>query len=310
MRRRADSPPGFVAAARQRLERRLFARHREALAAVSFSNAAVARHQYVRCAALPKLMPEDYKAVVLIRAPKGTGKTESIMKPFAEWAGKPGGFVAVVHRVSLVRELARKLDCAFYTDITKQFASDHAVPALATCLPSIVRSAHRGIIEQCDFLAIDEIAQVLAFLESNTACKSEDRTNAHVYAALRQMVQRARCIIGADAGLNDQVIRFLESCRPGERFRIYDMADRDQGMRAEIVWGDAGESAALGEMQARLHVGQNIWVACDTRATLKPSPRFWQAAPTEKFFASQQLKRRSASASWPIRRAFRASTPQ
>jgi putative DNA primase/helicase len=257
--------PGFMAAARERMARRIYMRRREAMRAVSFSSDAVARHTYVQCIALPQLAPEDYEGVILVRAPKGSGKTESIMQPFAEWAGKHGGFVAVVHRVSLVQELARKLNCALYTDVTKRFARDNAVPALATCLPSIVRSAHKGIIEQCDFLAVDEIAQTLAFIESETACKSEGVTNAGVYAALREMVRRARCIIGADAGLNDQVIRFLESCRPGERFRIFDMADREQGMRAQYVWGDAGLSAALGEMQACLRDGQNIWVSCDTR---------------------------------------------
>ncbi|MDR5784641.1 toprim domain-containing protein [Caballeronia sp. LZ065] len=258
-------PLGFIAAARERLARRIYARRKQAMQAVSFSSDATARHDYVQCIALPQFAPEDYEGVILVRAPKGTGKTESIMRPFAEWAGKHGGFVAVVHRVSLVQELARKLNCALYTDVTKRYARDNAVPALATCLPSIVRSAHRGIIEQCDFLAVDEIAQTLAFIESETACKSEGVTNAGVYAALREMVRRARCIIGADAGLNDQVIRFLESCRPGERFRVFDMGDRDQGMNAHYVWGDAGLSAALGEMQARLRDGQNIWVSCDTR---------------------------------------------
>ncbi|CAN0619571.1 putative Toprim domain-containing protein [Burkholderia multivorans] len=260
-------PPGFIAAAKELMERRLYARRRDALAVVSFSRAAITRHHYTRCTALPILTPEDFArgGVILIRAPKGTGKTESIMKPFALWAGKRGGFVAIVHRVSLVQELARRLECKLYSETTAQFARDNAVPAFATCLPSIVKNKHKGIIVQCDYLAIDEIAQVLAFIESDTACKAEGVKNVGVYAALCDMVRRARCIIGADAGLNDQVIRFLESCRPGERFRIYDMADSDQGMRAEIMWGDAGKSTMLGEMQARLIAGQNIWIACDTK---------------------------------------------
>jgi hypothetical protein len=93
------------------MERRLYARRRDALAVVSFSSAAVTRHHYTRCNALPILTSEDFAGggVILIRAPKGIGKTESIMRPFALWAGKRGGFVAIVHRVSLVQELARRL---------------------------------------------------------------------------------------------------------------------------------------------------------------------------------------------------------
>jgi putative DNA primase/helicase len=258
-------PRGFLAAAQERLRRRLWMRQKQAVSCVSLSDEVKKRHDYQACDALPVLSASDYHGVILVRAPKGSGKTESIMKPYSHWAGKRGGFVAIVHRVSLVQELARNLDCVLYTDVTRQFAQENVVPALATCLPSIVRSAHRGIIEHCDFLAVDEISQTLAFIESETACKSEGVTNAGVYACLQEMVRRARCIIGADAGLNDEVIRFLELCRPGERFRIYDIADRDQGLRAQYVWGEAGLSDALGEMQARLRAGENIWVACDTR---------------------------------------------
>jgi putative DNA primase/helicase len=255
--------PGFLRAAIERLDRRLFMRRKQAIASVSVTPEAASRHDYQRCAALPQLASDDYQGVILVRAPKASGKTKTILKPFADWASQHGRFVAVVHRVSLVRELARVLGCRMYTDVVK--ADAWGVAEFATCLPSIVRSAHQEIISRCDFLAIDEIAQTLAFIESETACKSEGVSNAGVYEALRGMVRNARCIIGADAGLNDQVIEFLESCRPGERFRIFDMADKAQGLSAAIGWGDAGMAAALGEMQTRIRDGQNIWVSCDTR---------------------------------------------
>lgn len=257
-------PPDFIAAAVDRLGRRLHMRRKQALAGVSFSPEAVARHRYQRRTSLPTLTADDYQGVILVRAPKAMGKTKTILKPFADWAYNAGQcFVAVVHRVSLVRELARVLGCDIYTDVDREWAP--TVRTFATCLPSIVRNAHQPIIQNCDYLAVDEIAQTLAFIESETACKSEGVSNAGVYAALRALVSRARCIIGADAGLNDQVIAFLESCRPGEQFRIIDVADADQGLTAAFGWGDDGLAAALGEMQHRLREGENIWVSCDTR---------------------------------------------
>lgn len=255
--------PEFMPAAVDRLSRRLFMRRKQALSCVSFSAEAVQRHNYERRASLPTLTPEDYEGVILVRAPKATGKTKTILKPFADWAADHGRFVAVVHRVSLVRELARVLVCDVYTEVSRERAD--GIFGFATCLPSIVRGAHQAIIKNCDYLAVDEIAQTLAFIESETACKSEGVSNAGVYEALREMVRKAKCIIGADAGLNDSVLAFLESCRPGERFKIIDVADADKGLTAFHGWGDDGLSAALGEMQHLVREGKNIWVSCDTR---------------------------------------------
>ncbi len=264
-------PAGFLDAAKTRLKSGLERRKREALAAVKISPSARKRHHYTPCKALPVLAPEQFSAggVFLIRAPKGTGKTKSIITPFAMWAGKRGGFVAIVHRISLVKALAKQLKCDLYTDITADIARSKAVPAFATCLPSIVKHAHQGIIAQCQYLAIDEIAQTLASIESDETCRAEGYTNADVYRTLRDTIRQAQCIVCADAGLNDQVIRFLEECRPGERFHIYDMEDSDQGLRAEVVWGDAGKTAALGMMENCLKAGKNIMVACDTKKDTK-----------------------------------------
>ena len=88
------------------------------------------------------------------------------------------------------------------------------------------------------------------------------KTRADMLQRLREIVTRADCIIGADAGMDDRVIRFLESCRPGERFRIIRQPHRDEGLRVTFGHGPDARTTAIGEALARLSEGERLWVAC------------------------------------------------
>lgn len=237
-------------------------RQARALSHVRISREVLKRHRHEVHDALPTLTADEYAGVILLWAPMASGKTQRIGKPFSDFARTQGRFVATCHRRSLVSEMAHRLGCQHYADITGDIA--WAVDAIAVCLPSITKAALGQIFRECDYLFIDEIAQVLRFMESDKTCRTEDGTNADVYRVLRDLVRNARCVIGADAGMDDRVVRFLEECRPHERFRIIEVRPRDEGLSASYGYGADAVTAIYGEMCARVADGQRIWVSCES----------------------------------------------
>lgn len=257
--------PATMGAIRASLGRIIEWRKRRALAGVSMSAEAIARHRLDTVAELPTLTAADYSGVLLLNAPMGSGKTQRIGRPFASWAKhQDARFVATCHRQSLVAELAQALACDHYQETTGEFA--WAVQALATCLPSLVKQEHAQIIDEAGFVFVDEIAQVLRSIASKVTV-ADKKTRADVFNALRDLVSRARCIIGADAGMDDRVLAFLESCRPGgERFRIITQPHRAEGLAVRFGYGPDALATAYGEAMARLAQGERLWIGCGEKA--------------------------------------------
>lgn len=265
-----------VDAMRAALARMIEWRQRRALAGVSFSAQALRSHLVESVAQLPTLAAADYSGVLLLNSPMGSGKTRRIGKPFADWAKhQDRRFIASCHRQSLVRELARVLGCDHYQETDRETA--WSVQALATCLPSIVKHEHGQIIEEAGYLFLDEIAQVLRSLASQVTV-ADKKTRADVFRALRNLVSRARCIVGADAGMDDRVLAFLESCRPGERFRVIQQPHRADGLAVRYGYGHDALATAYGEALARLSQGQRLWIACGEKSRAIEAARVLEAA--------------------------------
>ncbi|WP_031422164.1 plasmid replication protein, CyRepA1 family [Xanthomonas euvesicatoria] len=240
-------------------------RRSSALAAVHPSAAVLVQHTVERRDSLPVLDSADYRGVIVLRAPVGCGKTQKIGLPFAEWASRQAGrFVALAHRQSLIAELSARLGCAHYQRIAGEDAVH--VDALSACLPSIVRDDHAQIYREARWVFIDEISQVVRSLAARVTV-ADRKQMADVLASLRDLVSRAECVIVADAGIDDRTIEFLESCRPGERFRIID-ADIPplQAREAEFGFGPDALHHAYGDMLTELADGRRLWVACGEKS--------------------------------------------
>ncbi|WP_228738624.1 plasmid replication protein, CyRepA1 family, partial [Xanthomonas euvesicatoria] len=236
-----------------------------ALAAVRTSAAVLARHTVERRDSLPMLGSDDYRGVIVLRAPMGIGKTQKIGLPFSDWASRQDGrFIALAHRQSLIAELSARLGCAHYQRIAGEDAVH--VDALAACLPSIVRDDHAQIYREARWVFIDEISQVVRSLAARVTV-ADRKQMADVLAALRDLVSRAECVIVADAGIDDRTIEFLESCRPSERFRIID-ADiaQDEPMHASFGYGPDALRCVYNEMLAELADDRRLWVACGEKS--------------------------------------------
>ncbi len=241
------------------------ARRRNALSAVIPSTKTLARHVVERITGLPTMSAQDYRGVVVLRAPMGSGKTQRIGIPFARWASQQEGrFVALAHRQSLIEELAVRLDCAHYQRVPGEIAVQ--IDALATCLPSIVKGEHTQIIRECRWLFIDEISQVIRSLAARVTV-ADRKTMGNVLETLRTMIAEAECVIVADAGIDDRTLEFLESCRPGERLRYIESTVPEKVRRTvEFGQGPAALQGAYGEMLAGLVDGQRLWVACGEKS--------------------------------------------
>ncbi|MEA0763422.1 plasmid replication protein, CyRepA1 family [Xanthomonas campestris pv. campestris] len=236
-----------------------------ALAAVRPSHAALERHTVERHDSLPMLRANDYRGVIVLRAPMGSGKTQKVGLPFSSWASQQDGrFVALAHRQSLIAELSARLGCAHYQRIDGEDAVH--VDALAACLPSIVKADHAQVYREARWVFIDEISQVVRSLAARVTV-ADRKQMSDVLAALRELVSRADCVIVADAGIDDRTIEFIESCRPGERFRVID-ADiaPSQAQEAEFGFGPEALHHAYGDMLAELADGRRLWVACGEKS--------------------------------------------
>ncbi|MFX1722397.1 plasmid replication protein, CyRepA1 family [Paraburkholderia sp. A1RO-5L] len=265
-----------VAAMRRALALWTAKREQRAMSHVTVSAATLKRHRHEIHTALPELGESDYHGVILLWAPMGSGKTRHVGRPFSLWARTTGHrFVATCHRRSLVSEMARVLDCWHYAGVSRDLVA--SVDAMATCLPSITKKAHANIMDTCRYLFVDEIAQVLRFIEAADACRTDDGKNSDVFAKLRAMVSAAHCIIGADAGMDDRVVRFLEECRPGEQFRIIEVQQAAQSLTAQHGYGQDAVASLYGEMAATLADGQRIWVSCESRKRVAEVARVLEA---------------------------------
>ncbi|PPV06097.1 hypothetical protein XBLMG947_1432 [Xanthomonas bromi] len=236
-----------------------------ALAAVRPSAGVLARHTVEQRDSLPMLRADDYRGVIVLRAPMGSGKTQRVAAPFAEWAIRQDGrFVALAHRQSLIAELADRLGTSHYQRVAGGDAVH--VDAVATCLPSIVKADHAQIFRECRWLFIDEISQVVRSLAARVTV-ADKKQMADVLVALRDLVSRAECVIVADAGIDDRTIQFLESCLPGERFRVIDAdIQKVHAQEAEFGFGPEALHHTYGDMLAELADGRRLWVACGEKS--------------------------------------------
>ncbi|GCD56724.1 plasmid replication protein, CyRepA1 family [Acetobacter pasteurianus] len=241
------------------------------LSTMSIPPEARQRHRYEERTTLPDLTGEDYRGVIILRAPMGQGKTKGVGRRFADWVKslpsvdvpdplgdgirtqKPG-FIALCHRVTLTGSLSNVLGVAYYKDADGQEVD------LATCLPSLKKQQFAGVRDACEYIFIDEVSQVLRFF--NSKC-----TNSSDYAALKDVVQRAKCVIAADAGVDARTVAFLEECRPGETFRIIDVVP-EQRAEFDVEYlvhsGRGAASAIWGRIDAELDAGERLWVSCES----------------------------------------------
>lgn len=263
---------------------RIRKRQRQSLSLTSFKLHEIKRRHHLHLLpGLPhfeQILP-GFEGVLLIRAPKGMGKTELIGQPFVEANQNKGFTLATCHRASLTEDLKERLNLDWYKD--SELRPDETT-GLAICLASIDKEKFNTFIENVDYIFTDEIKQTLDFMSSDK-CSSNGKTNADVYQRFKKLVANAKCIVGVDADLNARVIEFIELCRPNEKFQIYDIDPHSQkhireGEKIDFIpannpdfnikknvgyiIGKDAETRGYGDILNRIKDGQNIWISVES----------------------------------------------
>lgn len=266
----------------QRLDKAQAHRQRRALEPVNLPADIRARHQYQRMTAIPEIGSDEWQGVIVVKAPMGAGKTQNVGRPLAEAAHAAGKTtLAICHRVSLVTELANRLSLTHYNKT--QGGTSGVTRGLATCLPSITKPGHADLIDRSRVVFIDEIAQVLRFIESEKACRTNDANNQGVYERLQQIVANADCVVVADAGADSRTIEFLESCRPGERFRVIEVVPSAKpDITGSYNYGADAVTHAVREALAELAADGKPWLAVESIDRAKALEHFFKTAMPDK----------------------------
>lgn len=131
-------------------------------------------------------------------------------------------------------------------------------------------------MRRAEYLFVDEISQVLRFLSAKDQCRTSHATNEGVYDRLREMVAQAKCVIVADAGCDARTLEFLESCRPGEQFRIIEMRQRRDGIEATYHTGGNAPAAVVGDCLTELAGGGRVWIATESSRRAKSLGAFFE----------------------------------
>ncbi len=183
----------------------------------------------------------SYNGVWLIKSPMASGKTQLVGKPFSEAIQAANcNFLTSCHRISLTKELAVRTSCDSYQDIN--IAALNYVTGLAICINSIVKDL-TDYCRRCEYLFLDEISQILRHIAAGSV---DEIDRIEIFNLLVTMIKQARCVIVADADLNEDVVTFLEFCRPNERFNIVEMEPKEAGLCVEYTLGvDAAIDIAL-----------------------------------------------------------------
>jgi putative DNA primase/helicase len=260
------APAGILSAAEisALLERILWLQNKRKSTAVEESKIRrhdAARHNCLTVTDLAHVRISDHlSGVLIVKAPMGSGKTQTIGKPFIDQAkANQKTVMAIAHRVTLIGELAQRLNLPDYR--TRKAGDIAAAGAVAVCLPSTARADIREEMPAAQYLFIDEVSQVLKFLEAADYCRAGGGTSRDVYNRLEQLVRDAEAVIVADADIDARTLLFLEKCRPNEQFTIVTMEERATDKRA-LMHRDIG--AVLDAISLELMTGGKVWLACES----------------------------------------------
>lgn len=230
---------------------------------VTLPDDVAARHDVQEAAELPTLTADDYQGVIILNLPMGAGKTRKMGVPFIEHAAGKGRAVAIAPLTSLVDQMAEVFEADHYARIAPDQVE--VCDRLAVCLPSIIREDHAAIHAEAEYIFIDEILSCLSFLASPQCGKDPQKA----FNALVLRIHHARCVMVADANIPASVVRFLEYCRPDERFRIIRQPVQDTGKSVGYHIGKDALASSIGEILTRLEDGQNLWIGCEAPETAK-----------------------------------------
>ena len=219
--------------------------------------------------------PELLRGLTLIKAPKGSGKTESLKRLTAG----ADNVLLIGHRRSLIRQSCRRLGLACYLDAPTYSNR------LGVCLDSLERLPltffYNRRYSRYNLVIIDESEQVLAHFLSDTIEQRKGGGRERLFNKFELLVRRARRVVALDADLgfvtlntlarmmalappNPDQADLFEKNRPAARLWMND-GKPGQGKSVQVFRSKAHLMADL--MQA-LAEGKRIFVTANSKALI------------------------------------------
>ena len=219
--------------------------------------------------ALPK------EGIIAIVSPKGSGKTQRFLKPLVE--GEDSALL-IGHLINLTKANSQRMSCTYRSDLDRAAgrflnADGEVVYRVSTVIDSLMSFNPKDF--EGAAIVLDEVCQLLrSALTSRNISKRGNR--GAILTRLREILQRARRVIVADADLDDATLRYLEDLR-GERKTAFLVKNIYQPEGYDVTFYEATApsgiiSDALDIYKAELAKGQSgkhIAIACDSQAKAK-----------------------------------------
>ena len=162
---------------------------------------------------LPELNIPPQTKLIGIKSPKGTGKTQSLVKVVAQAIASGQKVLVIGHRVQLVKELCQRFGLSYITEIGDRTEGQNLGYGL--CIDSLhgTSQAQFNPEEWRDSLVIiDEVEQVLWHTLNSSTCK--DR-RVEILKSFKSLIQNVSTGMGqlyiADADLSDIALDYLTS---------------------------------------------------------------------------------------------------
>jgi len=207
--------------------------------------------------------PDDqYPNIVVIRAAKGTGKTQWL----AEAAKCYNRVLSVGHRVSLVRQSAARLNLTPYYEDGKWITN---APRVATTIHSLDKIETDA---PYDLVIVDEIEQVLKAIVNDRNLKSR---KVSAVGALMEHLRKARLIILADADVGEATLTFINTAFPDQPIAY---VENEYAHRAidHLVLLPSPEDVLQKSLEWYETNAWKIALACNTRADADRAELFYR----------------------------------
>lgn len=211
--------------------------------------------------------------IIGVASPKGTGKTKLIH----QWVAETDKVLAGGHRIALMRNLSARLGLDYKGDLDKvngEFINGSAYTLrIGLCVDSLL-AIDPVKFSGCD-LILDEVVQVLRHLLTSSTCARDGKRPA-LLARLRELMQRAKRVIVADADLDNATLHYLKTLR-GEKEPVFLIRNGYQAAGYPVRFLEAPDRTvivrSLLQEVKQQEAGQVVFVATDSKSTSKALTR-------------------------------------
>ena len=215
------------------------------------------------------------EGIVAIVAAKGTGKTQHFLKPLVE---DEASLLLIGHLVKLTTSNSLRMGATYRTQLDRaagRFLNEEGEPVyrISTVINSLLSFSPRDF--DGSVIVLDEVCQLFrAALTSKHVAK--DGRRGAILTRLREVLQRARLIVSADADLNDWALNYLEALRgDGKPAFLVENSFVQEGYKVHFYEGKNSSALvddALAAYQAELakgSAGKHIAIAVDSKKKAK-----------------------------------------